>query len=102
VLALTGDSARAGKLAELFAASHPADTVINSLWLPEIRSVIKLNEGKAAQALDQLAPAAALELSWAGPRLMPAYLRGQAYLMVHRGSEAVKEFQKILDHRGVC
>ncbi len=101
VLALTGDSARAGKLAELFAAGRPAETVINSLWLPEIRSVLKLNEGKAAQALDQLAPAAAMELSWAEPRLMPAYLRGQAYLMLHRGPEAVEEFQKILDHRGI-
>jgi len=100
-LALAGDSAQARKLADVFAASYPVDTVINSLWLPEIRSVIKLNQGKAAQAVDQLAPSAGLELSWVEPHLMPAYLRGQAYLMAHRGSEASKEFQKILNHRGV-
>jgi len=69
--------------------------------LPEIRSVIELNKDKAAQAVDQLAVAEALELSWVEPRLMPAYLRGQAYLMAHRGPEAAREFQKILNHRGV-
>jgi tetratricopeptide (TPR) repeat protein len=100
-LALVGDSARAGKLADDLVAGYPVDTVINDLWLPEIRSVIKLNEGKASQAVDQLAPAAAFEMSWVEPRLMPAYLRGQAFLMAHRGPAAAIEFQKILDHRGV-
>jgi tetratricopeptide (TPR) repeat protein len=28
-------------------------------------------------------------------------VRGEAYLTAHQGSEAVAEFQKILDHRGV-
>ena len=32
---------------------------------------------------------------------MPVYIRGQAYLSVHLGREAVTEFQKILDHRGI-
>jgi len=101
VLALLGDSARAEKLASGFASAYPVDTVINYLWLPEIRSVIRLNEGKWTQALDELQPAAAVELSWTEPQLIPAYLRGQAYLMGHRGPEAAKEFQKILNHRGI-
>ena len=33
--------------------------------------------------------------------LYPAYLRGQAYLSVHSGTAASREFQKILDHRGL-
>jgi eukaryotic-like serine/threonine-protein kinase len=33
--------------------------------------------------------------------LYPAYVRGQAYLVLHRGSEAAAEFQKFRDHRGV-
>jgi eukaryotic-like serine/threonine-protein kinase len=33
--------------------------------------------------------------------MYPVYLRGQAYLATHRGSEAAAEFQKILDHRGI-
>jgi tetratricopeptide (TPR) repeat protein len=100
-LALVGDSAQAGKLADQYASRYPADTVINNLWLPETRSVIKLNEKKGTQALYELAPAAPMELSWAEPQLMPAYIRGQAYLIARRGSEAATEFQKILNHRGV-
>jgi tetratricopeptide (TPR) repeat protein len=100
-LALAGDSAQAGMLADGLAAGYPVDTVIKNLWLPEIRSVIQLNKDKAAQAVDQLALAENLELSWVEPRLMPAYLRGQAYLAAHRGQDAAIEFQKILDHRGV-
>jgi eukaryotic-like serine/threonine-protein kinase len=35
------------------------------------------------------------------PNLYPIYVRGEAYLAAHRGTEAVAEFQKILNHRGV-
>jgi hypothetical protein len=33
--------------------------------------------------------------------MFPVYVRGEAYLAAHQGSEAAAEFQKILDHRGV-
>ena len=33
--------------------------------------------------------------------MYPVYVRGEAYLAAHRGSEAAAEFQKILDHRGL-
>jgi len=33
--------------------------------------------------------------------LYTAYIRGQAYLAAGRGKEAVAEFQKVLDHRGL-
>ena len=33
--------------------------------------------------------------------LYPVYIRGEAYLAAHQGSEAATEFQKILDYRGV-
>ena len=33
--------------------------------------------------------------------LYPVYVRGEAYLAAHQGSEAAAEFQKILDHRGI-
>src|SRR6267143_1787285 len=35
------------------------------------------------------------------PNLYPVYVRGEAYLAAHKGSEAAAEFQKILDHRGI-
>jgi hypothetical protein len=31
--------------------------------------------------------------------LYPAYVRGQAYLLLHDGNKATVEFQKFLDHR---
>lgn len=33
--------------------------------------------------------------------LYPILLRGEAYLAAHKGVEAAREFQKILDHRGI-
>jgi len=33
--------------------------------------------------------------------LYPVYVRGQAYLLLHQGKEAITEFQKFLDHRGI-
>jgi hypothetical protein len=36
-----------------------------------------------------------------GNPMFPIYLRGRAYLMARRGSEAAAEFQKILEHRGI-
>jgi hypothetical protein len=33
--------------------------------------------------------------------MYPVYVRGEAYLAAHQGSEAAAEFQKILDHRGI-
>jgi eukaryotic-like serine/threonine-protein kinase len=35
------------------------------------------------------------------PNLYPVYVRAEAYLAGHQGSEATTEFQEILDHRGV-
>jgi tetratricopeptide (TPR) repeat protein len=33
--------------------------------------------------------------------LYSVYVRGEAYLAAHQGSEAAAEFQKILGHRGI-
>jgi len=38
-------------------------------------------------------------LNFCSPRaLYPAYVRGEAYLPLHQGSQAAAEYQKILDH----
>ena len=36
-----------------------------------------------------------------GSGYLPTYLRGQAFLRARDGANAVVEFQRILDHRGV-
>jgi ATP/maltotriose-dependent transcriptional regulator MalT len=53
-----------------------------------------------------LEAAAPYELGLAGgttflTNMYPVYIRGQAYLAAHEGSQAAAEFQKILDHSGV-
>jgi tetratricopeptide (TPR) repeat protein len=100
-LALAGDLVGAENLERDLAKQHPDDTMTNNLTLPEIRGAIEIIRGRPAAAVDQLTPAAAYELSWVPPKLMSAYLRGQAYLAAHRGAEAATEFQKVLEHRGV-
>jgi hypothetical protein len=99
-LALTGALAQAETLAHDLAKHHTDDTGMSTLLLPELRAAIEIVRGRPERAVDQLAPAAAYELGWTEPVLMPAYLRGEAYLKLHRGREAAAEFQKILDHRG--
>jgi len=76
-------------------------------YLPTLRAKLALNHANPQQALDALEVAAPYELglptlwfyNW--PNLYPVYVRGEAYLALHRGREAAAEFQKILDHRGI-
>jgi hypothetical protein len=52
------------------------------------------------QAIDILKPTAEVEKGDSG-YLLPAYLRGQAYLMLHDGKAAESEFQKFIDYYGL-
>jgi eukaryotic-like serine/threonine-protein kinase len=98
VLALAGDTARAETLANKLAKENPSDTFINSLALPEARAAIALNRNDPAKAVDLLQPALRYDLA---QFFEFPYVRGQAYLLQHKGAEAASEFQKILEHRGV-
>jgi eukaryotic-like serine/threonine-protein kinase len=73
-------------------------------WLPTINAAIELNRGNPSQALEYLERAAPYELGTADTfinYLYPAYVRGQAYLRVHKGTAAAADFQNMLDHRGI-
>ena len=103
-LALVGDAARA--LADDLAKRFPDDTIVQFNYLPTIQAQFALNRNDASKAIEELQATAAYELGTPGggaftPALYPVYVRGQAYLAAHQGSEAAAEFQKILDHRGV-
>jgi predicted Zn-dependent protease len=82
------------------------NTIVQSVWLPTIRAQIELSRGSAAKAVDLLQPATPYELGEGIGSLnfvciLPAYIRGEAYLGAKQGSAAAAEFQKILDHRGL-
>ncbi len=107
-LALSGDSLHAQALADDLERRFPEDTTIRFSYLPTLRARLALNHGDVSGALKTLQVAVPHELG--APRssihalfgaLYPVYVRGEAYLAEGRGAEAVTEFQKILDHRGI-
>jgi eukaryotic-like serine/threonine-protein kinase len=104
-LARAGDTARAQKLAQGLDQDFPQNTVIQCYWLPTIRSAIELNSKNSAKGLQMVQSAAPCELAQSQPfqvgMLYPVYLRGQAYLLAHEGKQAVAEFQRLIDHRGI-
>jgi DNA-binding winged helix-turn-helix (wHTH) protein/tetratricopeptide (TPR) repeat protein len=102
-LAVSGDAGRAQQLADDLERRFPEDTIVRFSDLPVLRARISLNQGDPVKAIDLLQVAVPYEL---GARLdlgalYPVYVRGEAHLAAHQGTEAAIEFQKILDHRGV-
>jgi DNA-binding winged helix-turn-helix (wHTH) protein/tetratricopeptide (TPR) repeat protein len=104
-LARAGDMAGAEKLAAELDKAFPLDTLVQRYWLPTIRAGVALEGKDPNGAIELLKVASTIELSSATPTLTiflcPAYLRGEAYLMLHDGNRAGAEFQKFIDHRGV-
>ena len=106
--ALSGDSARAQKLADDLEWRFPEDTSVRFSYLPVLRARLALNHGNPEKAIELLTVAMPNELG--SPRidlhanfgaLYPVYTRGEAFLAAHKGAEAAAEFQKIIDHRGI-
>ena len=82
------------------------DTIVRFNYLPTIRARLGLNHNDFSQAIEALQPAAPYELGTPGagtfsPNLYPVYVRAEAYLAAHQGTEAAAEFQKIIDHRWI-
>ena len=99
-LARAGDTAAAEKLADELDKTYPLDTIVQRYRLPTIRAAIALQRKDPNQAIELLQVTSPIELGDLG-YLLPAYLRGQGYLMLHNGKAAATEFQKFIDHRGL-
>jgi predicted Zn-dependent protease len=107
-LALAGDSSQSQTLANDLERRFPDDTSVRFSYLPALRALLTLRHAGPSKAIELLQIAVPYELG--APRssflgffggFYPVYVRGVAYLALHRGVEAGVEFQKILDHRGV-
>ncbi|MGA7931377.1 MAG: protein kinase [Candidatus Sulfotelmatobacter sp.] len=105
-LAYVGGDGQAHALTDDLGRRFPEDTIVQFNYLPTLRAKLAVNKGNASEAIESLRAAAPYELgqsgfyTWNG--LYPVFVRGEAYLAAHQGSEAAAEFQKILDHRGVA
>jgi eukaryotic-like serine/threonine-protein kinase len=100
VFAMTGDSRRAERLSQELTRSFPDDTMQINFWRPITLAAIQMTHNRPERALEELRSASPYEMGEQLP-LLPAYLRGQAYLALHRGPEAVAEFQKLIYQRGL-
>ena len=80
----------------------PEDTLVRYNYLPTLNAQLALTQKDPSKAIEALQAAVPYDL---GPNissfLYPAYVRGEAYLASHQGSQAAAEFQKFLDHRGI-
>jgi serine/threonine protein kinase/tetratricopeptide (TPR) repeat protein len=94
------DANRTQTLADDLARRFPEDTIVQFICLPALRAKLALLRNDTSKAIEVLQAAVPYELGRAAS-LYPAYVRGEAYLAAHQGSEAAAEFQKILDHRGI-
>lgn len=106
-LAASGESARSQALVNDLDKRFPEDTCVRFAYLPTVRAIMVLNGGNASEAIELLKGAepydVAFPCSWFGSfgNLYSPYVRGQAYLAVHRYAEAAGEFQKVLGHPGI-
>jgi eukaryotic-like serine/threonine-protein kinase len=85
-------------ITELLASKYPNHTVVQTVMLPALRAAVQARKGepeKALQTLRQLSSRAPLTT------FLPAYLCGELYLMQAKGQEAVSEFRKIVNQRGL-
>jgi len=85
----------------------PKDTLVQRYFLPTIRAKLRLSQGKAVEAIELLQSTAPYDLAAPGvtsfsPNLYSIYVRGEAYLAARKTAEALAEFQKVLDHRGLA
>jgi hypothetical protein len=108
-LGYSGDSSLAQTLAADLEIRFPEDSAVRFCYLVELRALLARNHDDSRKAIDLLQPGSVDELGsppstflgfFGG--LYPAYLRGEARLLAGQGTEAVGEFQKILDHPGIA
>ncbi len=106
VLARAGENRQARAIVDDLRARYVSNTVIQTAWIPSIRAQTELLQGNprgALQFLEVVTPYERGQMigNLSNCCLIPIYLRGEAYLAAGQGPQAIMEFQKILDDKGV-
>jgi eukaryotic-like serine/threonine-protein kinase len=100
-LALSMDSAGAQKLTDELEKRFPEDTFVKLTYSPVLRARLALNHGDPAKAIEALRPNEPIELGFPSSAqfgifgaLYPIYMRGEAYLALHRSAGGIsKDFE---------
>src|SRR5262245_5156742 len=111
-LAIAGERSQAQAIADDLDNRFPEDTSVRFNYVPTLRALSALSVNDAPRAIELLRPTVTYEFAQPGisfygsgggsfGAMYPTYVRGQAYLALHKPTEAAAEFQKILDHPGV-
>jgi eukaryotic-like serine/threonine-protein kinase len=93
-----GEAAKAESIAVELTKDYPLNTLIQKSAIPQINARLEMRRGNSAKAIEQLRPAETYQYGYIAEG-KPVYLRGLAYLQAKQGSQALSEFQKILDHK---
>jgi eukaryotic-like serine/threonine-protein kinase len=97
VFALTGDTSTAEQLAGRIGKDNPQDTQVNFIYLPVIQASIQVQRHEPERAIE--AAGVALPYDRTNMGMYARLLRGRAYLQLGKPTEAVAEFQSLLEQR---
>jgi tetratricopeptide (TPR) repeat protein len=100
VFAVCNDVGQAQSILDESIKTYPLDFPTTAMAAPLIRASIERSRGNSEQALQLLESIRTYDMSFV-LGAASNYLRGQLYLDLKRGGEAAREFQTIIQRRGV-
>jgi tetratricopeptide (TPR) repeat protein len=106
IYARAGDEAKARQIIDDLRASYVSNMVMQKAWLPVVQAQSALHKKQNAEAIKLLEGVTPYEKGQltgnvSDSCMLPAYLRGEAYLKMPSGSEALREYQKIDSSPGI-
>jgi serine/threonine protein kinase/tetratricopeptide (TPR) repeat protein len=99
-LAMTGFSAEALAIVSAAERQYPEATFVRTVLRPVTRAAIALRQQKPDDALELLKSAEPTEIGTVAG-LVPPYLRGEAFMQKATYVDAIREYRRVLQHRGV-
>lgn len=103
--ARAGDFAGANRINEELSRQWPESTLFQNLWKPTITGALEFQRGRFEAAISNFEIGKGFELGTGGEgnpdAFVRMYLRGYAHLRLGHATEAIADFQRVLDHRGL-